>query len=123
MNYTEGYYQIDISELSLDPNNPRHDPVTDDMLALKALMDTKNYNNKIFSLMKDILEYGQNPIDIIGVLVTANNTLYSKEGNRRVSAFKIMNNPELIKETNPKLYDRVNNLLNDYEAPSTKIMC
>lgn len=123
MKYKEGYHQINIIELSLDPNNPRHDPVNDDKLALEALMKIKNYDNKIIVLMKDILEYGQNPIDIIGVLITENNTLYSKEGNRRVSAFKIMNNPDLIKESNAKLYKRVINLLKRYEVPSPEVMC
>ena len=123
MKYNEGYALVDIDDISLDPNNPRHDPVKEDTLALKELMTTKNFNNKIFALMKDILDYGQNPIDLIGLLLTNNNTLYSKEGNRRVAAIKILNNPNLIVSSNIKLFVRVNNLLKEYNAPPSKVMC
>lgn len=90
--YEEGYYEISIDEISLDPNNPRHDSVKDESSVLEALLKTKNFKNKIITLMKDILEYNQNPLDVIGVLLTENNTLYSKEGNRRIAALKILNN-------------------------------
>lgn len=123
MEYNEGYTKVNINDISLDPNNPRHNPVEEDILALNALMTTKNFNNKIISLMKDIMEYGQNPIDIIGLLLTDKNTLYSKEGNRRVAAFKILNNPELILATNTKLYTRVKSLLQDFDSPPQEVMC
>ena len=123
MKYSEGYALVDIDDISLDPSNPRHNPVEEDALALEELMTTKNFNNKIFALMKDILDYGQNPIDLIGLLLTNNNTLYSKEGNRRVAAIKILNNPNLIVSSNIKLFIRVNNLLKEYNAPPSKVMC
>lgn len=123
MEYKEGYAKANINDISLDPTNPRHDPVEEDKFTLETLMKTRNFDNKIFNLMKDILEYGQNPIDIVGLLLTDKNTLYSKEGNRRVAAFKILNNPELIVSNNIKLYARVKSLLQDFDAPPQEIMC
>lgn len=121
--YEEGYYEISIDEISLDPNNPRHDSVKDESSVLEALLKTKNFKNKIITLMKDILEYNQNPLDVIGVLLTENNTLYSKEGNRRIAALKILNNPELIRYNDTALYSRVQNLLNDYSIIPNKVYC
>lgn len=121
--YEEGYYEISIDEISLDPNNPRHDSVKDESSVLETLLKTKNFKNKIITLMKDILEYNQNPLDVIGVLLTENNTLYSKEGNRRIAALKILNNPELIRYNDTALYSRVQNLLNDYSIIPNKVYC
>ena len=123
MKFEEGYRLVDINDISLDPSNPRHDPVKEDRLALEALMKTTKFDDKIIYLMKDILEFGQNPIDIIGLLITEQQTVYSKEGNRRVAAFKILNNPNLIKTSNHKLYERVLNILKDFDKPNSKIMC
>ena len=49
--YEEGYYEISIDEISLDPNNPRHDSVKDESSVLEALLKTKNFKNKIITLM------------------------------------------------------------------------
>ena len=121
--YEEGYHQINIDDISLDPNNPRHNPVEDDKSVLLELMKTKKFNEKIINLMKDILEYGQSPLDIVGLLLTKQETLYSKEGNRRVASLKILNNPNLVKLTNPKLYTKVIDLLNEYPTPPKEITC
>lgn len=35
MKYSEGYALVDIDDISLDPSNPRHNPVEEDALALE----------------------------------------------------------------------------------------
>jgi hypothetical protein len=123
MKYEEGYQLVDINEISLDPKNPRHEPTTDDNYALKSLMQTKKFDDKIINLAKNILDNGQNVLDPIGLLITEDGKLCCKEGNRRTAVLKILNNPRLIEDINTNLFNRVNNLLNNREAPISTVLC
>ncbi len=117
------YCLVEIDDLYLDPENPRNDEVSNDELVLEEMMKTYKFNEKIISLMKDILENGTNPLDVVGVYLDSTGKLYSKEGNRRVAALKILNHPEIIRHTNIKLYTKVLEILEDYDDVPNSIMC
>lgn len=84
---------IHITQLLLDVENPRHDVINDQPQIIKQLLDTE----QIYNLAKDIANQGSlSPLDIIGVLPTKSGVDYIVlEGNRRVCACLLLNNPEL----------------------------
>jgi len=85
---------IRISDLLVNPENPRFDPVKDQNRALAVMI--KNIEPKIKNLAEDIAKNGLNPGK--SWYVEANNGKYVVfEGNRRLTAIKLINNPKIIK--------------------------
>lgn len=105
-----------LDNLYLDGQNPRlkniYEP-TQQSLILKEIVETQG--EKLFRLMKDILLRGKlNPIDKLAILKNDDKYIVL-EGNRRVASLKILNDPEIIKNINPKIYNRINKLNNNFQ--------
>jgi hypothetical protein len=107
------YKQLKVTELLLNPQNPRFNPVKHQTETILAMIEDQQ--SKLIALAKHILEYGLNPTDI--VLVEP----YEKqwvvlEGNRRITALKLMNAPELISDDYPKIkreFQKLNAILDN----------
>lgn len=91
------YIQVNITDLLLNPENPRFEPVTHQAEAIQAMVEDQG--QKLLNLARDIVINGLSPIDFILVQPIENNWLV-REGNRRVTALKLLNQPDLI----PKKY-------------------
>ena len=88
-----------LSELRLDENNYRTGPVSGQRAAIDAIIADQGH--KLVSLAKDILEMGGiSPGEPLWVYRdTENGTYVVVEGNRRLTALKLMDNPLLADGT------------------------
>jgi hypothetical protein len=94
------YQNIKISDMFLNPENPRFDPVKHQTEAIKSMLEDQK--NKLITLAKHIIEFGVNPTDIT-IIKPFNEKWLVLEGNRRVTVLKLLHNPELI----PNEYRRI----------------
>lgn len=113
--------EIKLDKLLINPDNFRYEPVENQEEALKVMINEQG--EKLVNLIKDIIKNGLNPAELVTVL-EVNNLYLTLEGNRRVTALKILNNPEIIKDINNEQWKRVNKSLKNGENPMiTNIMC
>ena len=81
-----------LSQLSLNPENPRFDPVKDESAALEELCDRE----QMVEIGEDIVTNGLNPLELIGVVAApgrkakGGQTYIVHEGNRRIGAMKMV---------------------------------
>jgi hypothetical protein len=85
----------EINQILLDPVNPRHDPLQPQVELIKAMIDSQK--DKLVRLAEDIVESGLNPSDVITVIPhpTEKEKFFVVEGNRRITALKLLNSPNL----------------------------
>lgn len=87
---------LSVGELELDVQNPRHEPVTSQRDAILEII--ANQRQRLVVLAGDIKEHGLNPTK--RMMVIENGKRYTVvEGNRRLTAIKLLNNPDLAKDT------------------------
>ena len=84
---------LKITELLLNPQNPRFDPVQYQTEVIEAMI--QDQKEKLVELAKHISDFGLSPTDSILVQPLGKNWLV-REGNRRVTALKLVNEPELV---------------------------
>lgn len=89
---------IKIDRIFLDLENPRHDPAEDEAKVIDYLCRYEN----IFPLAKDIHHIGLNPLEMLAVIPIEGSDDNKKgeqsyivaEGNRRLCALKLLDDPE-----------------------------
>lgn len=94
------YKNINITNLLLNPTNPRHNPVEHQTECIEAIV--VDQREKLIALAQHIIEYGMNPIDFILVKPEGKQWVV-REGNRRVTALKLLNEPQLTPKQFPKI--------------------
>ncbi len=82
---------VDFDKVSLDLENPRHDPYGDEEEAIEYLCE----NEDVLALAKDIVAHGLNPLELFGLLRDDSGGYIVAEGNRRFCALMLLNDPEL----------------------------
>lgn len=90
---------LHITKLLLDSENPRHDVINNQKEIIAQLLDTE----KIDNLAKDIAEQGAlSPLESVGVLQLegSGGEYIVLEGNRRICACMLLNNPALCPNDN-----------------------
>lgn len=114
--------KIDLSKLIVNPENYRHKSVDSEGDAINIMLT--NLNPKIKALTKHILENGLNPNENISVTPFESKYIVL-EGNRRITACKIIENVEILKQYAPKFYGQYKKLLDSYpnHNPINKISC
>ena len=98
MNFTKQVVLISINEILVNPENPRHDPVIalDESIIMQQLISNKNDAKAMHKLIMDIYNNGWFPQSIITVTYEENSKKYiAWDGNRRITALKILQNPQL----------------------------
>ena len=95
--------KISIAKLHLYIDNPRLPHAETEEEALYYLIE--NQRKKLLTLAKDIALHGLSPLDLIAVFPDSHRKghYFVAEGNRRVSALKLLDNPALIAERIPSL--------------------
>ncbi len=89
---------IDIGRIFLDLENPRHDPYENEGQVIDYLCRYEN----IFPLAKDIVQNGLNPLELLAVIPDEGSdggkdgkqSYIVAEGNRRLCALKLLDDPE-----------------------------
>lgn len=94
---------IDLSLLNINIENPRFEMVGNQREAIKTMIDDQG--DKLTKLATDIVEEGLNPGDPIFVVKheKKDDQFNILEGNRRATALKLLENPDLIPETKKAL--------------------
>ena len=81
---------ISVSEILVNPKNPRFDPVTNQNEAIQLMLKEEGIGIK--KLAEDIIAHGPNPTKNLAVL-SKNGKFLTLEGNRRIVALKLLNDP------------------------------
>ncbi len=115
---------IDATLLVVNTENPRFKMVGNQREGISLMIE--NQKDKLVRLAQDIIENGINPSDL--VITTPHQKLEGKfnvlEGNRRVIAIKLLNNPELIPEKYKNILNRFKKLSNEFKSnPINEIPC
>ena len=115
---------LDITILMINTENPRFEMVGNQREAIALMIE--NQKDKLVKLAQDIIDNGVNPSDL--VIVTPHTKYEGKfnvlEGNRRVTALKLLNNPELIPEKKKSILNKFKDLSKRFKInPITKLDC
>ena len=81
---------LNVLDIYLDTDNPRHEPIYDQTSIIKHLLKDERVRN----LAKHIADHGVNPLDSIGVVKDEESNYVVVEGNRRLCALLLLNDPE-----------------------------
>lgn len=127
----EGNYnilRIKVANLLLNPTNYRFSPQTNQREAIEVML--KDQGEKLYKLAEDIVENGLNPSEDLMVTPiedgNATQKLYKVlEGNRRITALKLLSIPENIEgEEFAKIKTRFLKLHKRYaKNPISSVMC
>lgn len=108
---------VALSELLVDVENPRFSDVIENQNDA-IITIAKKQDKKLIKLAEDIDEFGVNPAELLIVLPYEKSDKYYivLEGNRRIAALKILENPEIIKNAvKGSLYEKMKKIGSDYE--------
>lgn len=99
---------VPLGRIFLNTENPRHEPVSAEANAIEKLCSNEN----IQELARDIVRHGTNPLDLVGLvpidgrkIEKGNPTFIVAEGNRRVCALKLLNDPDLAPASLRKAFE------------------
>ena len=86
---------VRIADLRIDQENPRLDEQTNQRDAIRAI--AADQKGKLVALARDIVaQKGLNPLDRLLVMQAPNGTYTVLEGNRRVAALKVLDDPSIV---------------------------
>lgn len=105
---------VKVNKISLDFENPRHDPFDTPEEVIEHLCK----NEDVISLARDIARHGSNPLELLAVMPGKKaGTFISKEGNRRLCAIKLLSDPDLAPPNLRKKFEK----LSDQWTPITEL--
>ncbi len=113
-----GFRSISISNIVLDQKNPRFVPVKNQREAILAMLNEQG--DKLYKLAEDIVLYGLNPSRRF-IVFEDGNRFVDGDGNRRMTALKILETPDLIK--GHKLHKKFKKILEKYDTQIDKVDC
>lgn len=115
---------IPLTSLLVNIENPRYEMVSSQQEAIRLMIEDQK--DKLAKLAEDILNNGLNPSDLIMVTPYEKNKsqFVVLEGNRRIVALKLLNNPSLILEKHKSLYRKFKQLSEIFiKNPIIEIPC
>lgn len=117
MSYEEK--KLKISDLFLDEQNPRFSEVDNQKEAINAMLEEQG--NKITNLANDIYRNGLNPSARL-IVFKEKKRLTDGDGNRRLTALKILETPSLA-DTYPSIKKRIQNILATKGSVPFEVSC
>jgi hypothetical protein len=85
---------IDVDRIFLYEENPRHEPIESEPEIIEHLCK----DEQVYNLARSISEFGPNPLDLLGLVQIKGSggkkSYQAWEGNRRVCAIKLLNDPD-----------------------------
>lgn len=109
---------ISLSKIELNTENDRHGTLPSQVHCIRWMLD--NLGDEIYRLAKDISLHGLSPLDNILVLPSDGGKYTVWEGNRRITALKLLDNPERCEKQ--ELRKKYSRLAKNFESPS-KLRC
>ena len=110
---------IKVTDIHLDQENPRFPPVNTQRESIEAML--ADQGEKIATLALDIYQNGLNPSSKL-ILFKAGSHFVDGDGNRRLTALKILETPSLA-DAFPKLRKRIDAILKRSGAVPTEVEC
>lgn len=98
---------LSLDEIQVNDENPRFEPVENEQEAIESIIFLNE--NQIFNLCRHINDNGLNPTEIISVVGTEEGGHVVLDGNRRIVAMKLLENPNLAGNNN-RLIQKIKNL-------------
>ncbi len=87
----EAAEMIDLDRVFLDTDNPRHKPFKGQPETIAFLCREE----QVITLAEDIAKHGLNPLELFALVSDdGGNSYYSAEGNRRLCALQLLNDPD-----------------------------
>ena len=106
--------EIDVNNLLLDLQNPRAKAADSQLDEIRKVFEASS-GSEMAALAKSIIENGQNPMELLGVIKDEGSEKYiALEGNRRVVALKLLGNPSLAPDQ--KIQRAFERIVKDYGA-------
>ena len=106
---------ISINDIMINPENPRHNevqltiPEMGEELVMKQLIRDKETANKMFDLIRSIYDSGFIPTFAVILEYRENIKKYIPwDGNRRITALKILKNPSIMQNLKYFTYSQIN---------------
>jgi hypothetical protein len=121
--------KIKIAEIEAKLDNPRFNLADNQRDAIdKMIADQQPLNgtNKLLNLAKDIVKNGINPAEriIVAVHEADPKKFITLEGNRRIICLKLLDTPEIIEQSHPKLYKQFKVLNKEFsQSPVHEVDC
>ena len=97
----ESAKMVDFDRVFLDQHNPRHEPFDDQDAVIEFLCR----DEQVLPLAKDIAKNGLNPLELFA-LIPDGAVYVSAEGNRRLCALKLLNDPDLAPPDQRREFER-----------------
>lgn len=101
---------VPVGRIFLYLQNPRHEPFESEAKAIEYLCNKES----VFPLARDIAKHGLNPLERFALLPIEKRksdrstaTYYAAEGNRRVCAIKLLNDPDLAPASLRKSFEKL----------------
>jgi len=107
---------INVLDIYLDDENPRHEPITDQPKIFKYLVD----DEMVKPLAKDISKAGLSPIELPAVMQDQDGKYIALEGNRRLCASKLLNDPDKAPENSRSYFKK---LVKEADQIPRKVLC
>jgi hypothetical protein len=113
---------VPVSRIFLGLSNPRHEPYDAEAKVIARLCEKEN----VYPLARDIVKHGLNPLERLALVPLANSrkgsgasiSYYAAEGNRRLCALKLLNDPDLAPANLRKAFEV---LAEEWSSPVTAI--
>lgn len=105
--------KLSINDICVNPENPRHDIVMDlgEGFIMQQLVRTKKDTQAMYKLICDIYTAGWFPQSIVTVTYDQERKKYvAWDGNRRLTALKILQNPKILESLNNFTYTQRNKI-------------
>lgn len=116
-NYTES--PIKVSKIFLDQENPRFPPVNSQREAIQVML--KDLGDEIINLASDIYQNGLNPSSKL-ISFKADGKYVDGDGNRRLTALKILETPSLA-DSEPKIRKKIDTILKKNGSIPSEVDC
>lgn len=102
--------ELHIDNLLLSTENPRLTDSQNELEEIEKMI--KDQQKKLVNLAEDICIYGLSPLDTVAVYPSEyeEDKFVVAEGNRRITAIKLINNPEIAKPFDNSVYSAFNRL-------------
>ena len=87
----ESAQMISLDRVFLDAENPRHERLEDQ----EAVIEYLCREEQVLALAQDIVKIGLNPLEMFALLAEGDDTFLAAEGNRRLCALMLLDDPDL----------------------------
>ena len=105
--------EIPLEKIFLDLKNPRHPAYKSEEEVISYLCK----NEYVTELAQDIVNMGINPLELLAVIKNPDNkTYFAAEGNRRLCALKLLDDPQLAPKEQRKDFKALNRRWQSYNT-------